>query len=76
VAFHGHLPFDTALLLNQIGVGGLIEMNIAHLRERAPWPHANRMYSGHTIPLTRTFHPSLLASTLLTTAPQHARRRH
>lgn len=35
--FHGHLPFDTALVLQCAGVKGLIELNVAYLKERAPW---------------------------------------
>jgi hypothetical protein len=73
--FHGHLPFDTALVLGHLGVGGLIELNVTHLGERAPWPYATSLLGRSIISGRITVTDGILASILSATVPAQAKRR-
>jgi hypothetical protein len=74
IAFHGHLPLDTALILLHLGVGGLVELNLSHFLERAPWPYAEQwMESG--LPRNSHLPAGLLSRTLKARAPEGSVKR-
>ncbi|MDF0492758.1 hypothetical protein [Bradyrhizobium yuanmingense] len=75
VIFHGHLPFDTALILDQLGVEGLIELNVPHLSERVPWPYAAGLLASLTTDGHLTITESFSASVLSASVPVQAMKR-
>lgn len=74
-ALHGHLPLDTILVLLRLGVEGLVELNLNHFSERAPWPYASRWIDSSSIFTGGDINPGLISQALEASVPDEAVRR-